>query len=260
MQGGRNMTVRAVAVMGTTLVGLMVSVAGVGCSAAPEGATAGNEAIDSTSQAICKDPPCVVLTPPKRGINWPPVVIIDPPPPADSCSFDGVARAMALGGYYKDPGGWGHAPMSAPATPPSPYHVMAQTSLGCVSGSASDDLSNLDRDLIADGCSAPVFWEAYNANGGPTGCDDSSPWSCWDDKANGIFLLCTFPNAAVDAKVAAGLQVSYGGVKSDMAVHWADTGKNAYGGPVPTAPSGYQWVSAWQDPHGCGFGGCMCDI
>ena len=31
-------------------------------------------------------------------------------------------------------------------------------------------------------------------------------------------------------------------------------------GATPSAPAGYAWVIPWEDPHGCGVGGCMSSI
>jgi hypothetical protein len=250
------MTLRAG--IGAALAGF-VCVIGTGCSAAPEGAREDN---GSTTEALPKcsiDGECLPIG---GGLPRKPPVV-NPGPPTSS--FDGVAKAHSLGGTGTDPGWYA-----------GDYHSNAS---GAYSVTGTDAFSMALRTLMQDGCSSPFYWEAWADHGGwhkdannnvdltpaqIAACQANPQWSCYSDKANAVWQLCPANSSAttyVQSLANANTMYTYSGSKGDEVGVTSDMlPHTAYGGTVnvPAAPSGWIWVALWEDPHGCGEGGCMC--
>jgi hypothetical protein len=160
-----------------------------------------------------------------------------------------------------DPGGV-YPRRNVPASAPSTYHLEYNAPF-CVWSNQTDALSVAQRTLMATyGCSEPYYFQAHNTNGGyfnpNVPCNDSSPWSCWSDKANGFLQLCYVAYGGPAYANTLGYMY-YGSQLSDMPSHMADHTKWNYSSAMPSAPAGYEWVITWEDPHACS-GGCMCGI
>jgi len=253
------MNVRSKVAACVVAMGLVATVAGsTGCSSAP-----GDEGVSTTQELkYCPDPPCDPLPPPP------------PPPPTNVCAYDAIARANDHVNYPG--GGTNFDPSSGFPGAPSYYHH--DYGSFCIMSNDTDPLRVKQRTLMtAYSCSRPFYWEAFNAaNGfapgyGPSGCENSSTgvigpghysdgmfvWACWNDKANGVIQLCP-DTAAVSSYVNGIGRLFYAGPQgwqqSDIPARISRGGT-----AVPTAPTGYTWVTTWEDPHAC-VGGCMCEI
>ena len=197
------------------------------------------------------------------------------------CGFAGRAFATAHGaGLFSDLGsGARDLPAPVGANPMGVYHV-STTDDFCVPVAASDPVSLAQKTLIqAYGCSSPYYFEAFNSQvttpaTNPTNASSCAlgvdPWACWPDKANGYPQLCPISSALVAYVKSLGSLRNASGQLSDVVAHFSGDRDLSFDparvvpspqlGATPSAPAGYAWVIPWEDPHGCGLGGCMCDI
>jgi hypothetical protein len=161
------------------------------------------------------------------------------PPPKNVCSWNPLSSYPSRGSM--PPGETGSAKVHS-----------------CIAGTAYDQVSNAERWLMQQGCSSPVFWQAY------MGAQRAEAWA----------LLCPY-SSSVDDYIAGmrgpdpenpwiytdarGIQAaSYlppDQVEGPPHTNWSFNDAN-----MPPPPWGYYWVIPWECPQGCTSSGCMVQV
>jgi hypothetical protein len=158
-----------------------------------------------------------------QSVCYPAKTCGDPLPPPRTCSYNPLTT------YPIRPGD------------PVPQSDVTTSVGGCISGRATDELSNVERALIQNwGCSLPVYLKRENP---------ATPNTDW---WNAYALLCPINNDLenyIDDLAVGGPLPG-----ANVAAHY----NYGYGdAQIPSPPLGLFWVIPWQDPMCMDMGGCM---